>query len=156
MTLQDLGSIGELVAAIATVITLWYLAMQIRHGAQLVRHTQSQEFVRWRTDLLAPLVMDKETTALWLKGGENFHELDEADQRRLIFFEWRAISGWSHYFHMHRKGLLEEHQWQELQGLFRRIGKRQAVRATWREVRDGFDEEFRDFIDPYIAETPQS
>ena len=135
---------------------LWYLAVQIRHGSQLVRHTQSQEFVRWRTDLLAPLVLDRDTTVLWLKGGDHFHELDEADQRRLIFFEWRAISGWSHYFHMHRQGLLDEHQWLELQGLFRRVGKRQAVRATWREVRDCFDEAFRDFIDPYIEGTCES
>ena len=30
MTIQDLGSIGELVAAIATIATLAYLAIQIR------------------------------------------------------------------------------------------------------------------------------
>ena len=32
MTIQDLGSIGELVAAFATVAALGYLALQIRHG----------------------------------------------------------------------------------------------------------------------------
>jgi hypothetical protein len=41
MTLQDIGSIGELVAAIATVITLVYLAVQIRQGTQVARSTQS-------------------------------------------------------------------------------------------------------------------
>lgn len=33
MSLQDLGSIGELVAAIATVATLVYLAIQVRHNS---------------------------------------------------------------------------------------------------------------------------
>jgi hypothetical protein len=33
MTVQDLGSIGELVAAVATVATLAYLAIQIRANA---------------------------------------------------------------------------------------------------------------------------
>jgi hypothetical protein len=154
MTLQDLGSIGDLIAALATIITLWYLAVQIRHGSQVVRHTQSQEFVRWRTDLLAPLVTDRETTALWLKGGSQFDELDEADKRRLMFFEWRAISGWSHYFHMREKGLIEDHQWSELTFLFERIGSRQAMRAAWRENRGAFTEQFRTFIDRYLEPAP--
>ena len=34
MTIQDLGSIGELVAAIATVATLGYLAVQIRSATR--------------------------------------------------------------------------------------------------------------------------
>ena len=30
MTIQDLGSLGELIAAVATVLTLGYLAVQLR------------------------------------------------------------------------------------------------------------------------------
>jgi hypothetical protein len=37
MTIQDLGSIGELVAAIATVATLVYLALQIRQNTESVK-----------------------------------------------------------------------------------------------------------------------
>ena len=37
MTIQDLGSIGELVAAIATIATLAYLAIQIRQNTHTVR-----------------------------------------------------------------------------------------------------------------------
>ena len=36
MTIQDIGSVGELVGAIATVATLLYLAVQIRQSARLV------------------------------------------------------------------------------------------------------------------------
>ena len=37
MTIQDLGSIGELVAAMATLGTLIYLALQIRQNSQTVK-----------------------------------------------------------------------------------------------------------------------
>ena len=37
MTIQDLGSIGELVAAIATIATLVYLAIQIRANTTALR-----------------------------------------------------------------------------------------------------------------------
>jgi hypothetical protein len=37
MTIQDLGSLGELIAAIATVATLIYLATQLRQNSNQLR-----------------------------------------------------------------------------------------------------------------------
>ena len=39
LTIQDLGSIGELVVAVATVATLAYLAFQIRQNTQSIGRT---------------------------------------------------------------------------------------------------------------------
>jgi hypothetical protein len=44
MTLQDLGSIGELIAAIATVVTLVYLAIQVRDNSRAL--SRSNEFAQ--------------------------------------------------------------------------------------------------------------
>ena len=49
MTIQDLGSIGELIAAIATVATLGYLALQIRQNTRSVRAASRLEIASgWR------------------------------------------------------------------------------------------------------------
>jgi hypothetical protein len=42
MSIQELGSLGELVAAIATVFTLVYLALQIRENTKIVRSEASR------------------------------------------------------------------------------------------------------------------
>lgn len=42
MTIQDLGSLGELIAAIATVATLGYLSLQIRTSNRLARAEASR------------------------------------------------------------------------------------------------------------------
>ncbi len=51
MTLQDSGSLGELVGAIATVATLAYLAVQIRSNTHAVRSSAAQSvhesFATW-------------------------------------------------------------------------------------------------------------
>ncbi len=39
MTLQDIGSIGELIAAIATVATLVYLSIQVRHNSEALKRS---------------------------------------------------------------------------------------------------------------------
>ena len=41
MSIQDLGSIGELIAAIATLGTLFSLAIQIRQGTKQLRYSSS-------------------------------------------------------------------------------------------------------------------
>lgn len=41
MTIQDLGSIGELIAAVATVATLIYLATQIRQSKEEINQSNS-------------------------------------------------------------------------------------------------------------------
>jgi hypothetical protein len=43
MSIQDLGSLGELIAAIATVGTLIYLALQIRQNTAVVRTSNYAE-----------------------------------------------------------------------------------------------------------------
>ena len=49
MTVQDLGSLGEFVAAIATVVTLIYLAVQIRRNTTSVRASSRLEIASgWR------------------------------------------------------------------------------------------------------------
>lgn len=45
MTIQDLGSIGGLITAIATIATLFYLAMQVRQNARSVRASSFQSGV---------------------------------------------------------------------------------------------------------------
>ena len=39
MTIQELGSVGELIGAIATVATLIYLSLQIRQNTSLQRQS---------------------------------------------------------------------------------------------------------------------
>ena len=43
VTIQDVGSIGEMIAAIATIGTLAYLAIQVRQNTRALRSSTFQE-----------------------------------------------------------------------------------------------------------------
>jgi hypothetical protein len=79
VTIQDLGSIGEFVAALATVVTLIYLAMQIRQNTNSLRANAYQDTVRSSNDWGAFFVNHPETTAIFLKGIANPNALDRAE-----------------------------------------------------------------------------
>ena len=66
MTLNDLANLGQIIGALAVVISLFYVAHQIRQNTKAIRaataqsvHEHSQNaFLKWREGLLTP--------ALWL------------------------------------------------------------------------------------------
>jgi len=79
VTIQDLGSIGEFVAALATVATLVYLAVQIRQNTSSLRANAYQDTVRSSNDWAALFVHHPETTAIFLKGIENPRSLEKVE-----------------------------------------------------------------------------
>ena len=103
MSWQDLGSIGELVSAIATVATLAYLAMQIRlNTAQLKEDARASQlhsvdqtleaFSRYRNLLAQPGVAE-----LLERGLEAYCDLGPAERTRFravveeYFFAYNAL-----------------------------------------------------------------
>jgi len=66
VTFQDLGSIGELLAAIATIATLIYLSIQIRSNTKTVkaenRHREND------AAYLSSIIDNPDVARVWLKG----------------------------------------------------------------------------------------
>ena len=77
MTIQDLGSIGELVAAIATIATLAYLALQIRQNTDLGMGAAQR-------DLMSAFQLNLDriarAPALWQRGLRDFESMSHQDQ----------------------------------------------------------------------------
>jgi hypothetical protein len=68
MTIQDFGSIGEFVAAIATILTLSYLALQIRLSARASIAEAERQTLSEYTAHLADVYGDERSTSLMLRG----------------------------------------------------------------------------------------
>lgn len=88
MDLQDLGSIGELIGALATVVTLAYLAVQVRQNSLQMRETariarlalldrEVESFSRYRMLLVQPGIAE-----VFTRGLESYSTLPPADQVR--------------------------------------------------------------------------
>jgi hypothetical protein len=93
MSLEDLGNIGEFVAAVAVVVSLIYLAVQIRQNTRQVDVNTStltcsafdqavQCFSRFRD----PMIRNRDIAELYLKGLRDADALDEPD-----LFRFRQI-----------------------------------------------------------------
>ena len=79
MTIQDLGSIGEFVAAIATLITLVYLALQLRNNTRVSRydaHLKARQLVAESGKVLS----EPDKARIWRVGLSDPDALSEDEQ----------------------------------------------------------------------------
>ena len=114
MTLQDLGNIGEFVAAIATVLTLIYLALQVRHNTRgldqnnaLLRMSFDNEIRREGNDLRSAIASDADLAAIWRRGLAGDVDLDPVETARFSLLMVSITAMLRAQFDAQRSGLFE-------------------------------------------------
>ena len=88
MNLQDLASVAEIAGGTATLLTLIYLAVQVRENTSLSKRTALENYVdrlaRWWSSLSA----DPELLSIYLEGDNDFcslvHELGKSNWKAKI------------------------------------------------------------------------
>jgi len=64
MTFQDLGSVAELIGSIGVVVSLAYLAIQVRQNTTLLRMAATQNLVTANIDINRDIAGNKELSEL--------------------------------------------------------------------------------------------
>ncbi len=85
VTIQDLGSIGELIAAAATIATLFYLALQIRASTNVARSDANQSVIGSAMTSNLALAQDPALAELLLNGLRKYPELEPGEATRFEF-----------------------------------------------------------------------
>jgi hypothetical protein len=87
--LEGLGNIGDFIGGIGVVITLVYLAMQIRHNTRgldqnndLLSVSFENQLRQSLTDLRLTIAGDPALTDIWERSLKGLHPLDGAEQAR--------------------------------------------------------------------------
>lgn len=80
MTLQDLGSIGEFLGAVGIIVTLVYLAIQIRQNTRAVRSAAREEILRDMHGFISLVASDSDTANFYERGLADSRDLSRGDR----------------------------------------------------------------------------
>ena len=157
MTISEIGSIGEFVSAIGVVISLVYLAFQVRDNSKFVK--ENSEFLRATHD-----VSSNDGVAQIRKNYFDHPELLEIERRGnkcedLSFSEAAQydmlVSGSfeTHftYYLQHQRGLTSDAVWIYWSSFFDDYCKNEGVKRWWRESENRFPDGFREYINEKVA-----
>ena len=143
MTIEDLGNLGDLIAAIVTVITLAYLALQIRQNTKSVQGATIQSHL----DLeIASCALIAQHADVFERGGANISDLSGAERIVFVQLVTSIMSVMNNAYSQSQNGLIGdfdiiiadwELSYMELPGF----------QAVWTEMKRTYPDDFRQCID---------
>jgi hypothetical protein len=158
MTLEDLGNIGEFVAAIAVVVSLVYVAFQIRQGSrQIVQNTNSVlgsvelETTRLHSDWLLSVAQSSELGRIWRLGISEPTKLTEDEKVQFAMLIGSAFYAIEGPFRQYQRGLLSEDSWEPMDELIARYMRSPAVLEWWANRDVPFAKTFSEYVDSKVS-----
>jgi hypothetical protein len=150
MTLENLGNVGEFVGALAVVISLVYLAVQIRQNTRAVRSASHQTLVSSEQAIQASISDNPEVARIVVQANKDFDVLNEEDRMRFVMLAARFFSNFENVFYQYSRGLIDEDLWRPwLEGM-RFFVHQPGVQRYWETFKFGFAEPFRELIDKQL------
>lgn len=151
MTWTDAGAIGEILGAIAVVLSLVYLSRQVRQNTQAVR-TGNAALVQGNFQQLARMFYtDREMGDIVIRTMAGEEDLAPADRLAAwaYFFDFLKTAELAH--HQYRHGDLDESLWQASLSFYRAYFETPGFRRYWEERKSAFVPEFREAMEGWLA-----
>ncbi len=148
-TLEQAYYIGELIAAVVVIVSLIYLALQVRASNQ-VSLIDSLATFSPRYDRCLELLTIPENAKLFLDAADNYENLNEEKKLRYRSFFAQLLNVFEDFYMMSQIGV----QMGEAEGrrlLIHNILRTPGGRAAWKDIRLENEASFRQVIDA-IAE----
>ena len=151
MTIQELGSIGEFVAAIATIATLTYLAVQIRQNTAQARATATQDVLNSHREMIRELfAFNPELLQLFTKGINSFPSLAPNEKQLFHIVMSDFLLHGQNASQLHRKGVLDEHDAGVWVNFLVSIVRMPGLLDWWHAAREVLDPEWRAEIESQL------
>jgi hypothetical protein len=152
MSLEDLGNIGELIAAIGVIASLIYLAVQIRQNTRWLRASTHHSLTSLTAELNRVIEENPDMARIMRVGTQDFAQLSPDERLR---FNTNLGSRFRHHenlYYQYRSGMLDE---QQFSGLRRRFAWHLRFPGTlgyWRNARGFHSDEFAAYVDCLVEE----
>jgi hypothetical protein len=142
---EAISAIGQLVGALAVVISLIYLTREVRSNARATRHASMRSMSDALTRWVQQLSEHPHLRELYYRGIHDFESLEGAD---LVGFSALMVALFRAYedmYHLKLEGM-DVHVWRGLEVSFRDVNGYPGVQAWWRSRSHWFTEEFAKHI----------
>ena len=146
MNWEAIGTIAEIVGAAAVVISLLYVAIQIRQNTRQIRvathEGTTRDFRQFTREVLTAGLTD-----VFVRGLEDPESLDDSQKLDFAFMMYDLFKAFEnvHYHYLH--GSLGEDAWQGWRRFIEQYATAPGAQHYWEVRQDIFPLDFREFID---------
>jgi hypothetical protein len=143
---KAISAIGQMVGALAVVISLIYLANQVRSNARETRLAAMRSTLDLVIRFTQQITAHPDVAELRSRGEKEFDSLEGTDRERFSAYMHGLFRTIENVYYQHLEGHLDPRVWRGLEAVMREVNARPGVQAWWRSHSHWFGEEFAKFI----------
>jgi len=151
LSLSDWGSLAEIVATVAVVISLIFVVISLERNTAVMQASNDNFIYELQFARSRDIVSSPGMASIYVRH-RNGEELSAEEQERFYWDKMQELSTWELAFNRHRDGLFSTSQWKGWDGYFKSSFIDQFSSDSWAEVRDFYAEDFQSHVDAAYAE----
>ena len=152
MTLQDASTIIQMIANIAVIASLVFVALQVRMGVQMLRDSAVRNHTDKVQSVSRMLSENPQLCDLWARGSKaGLVTLSEAERVQFVNFYTHVLRVWEELFLQYKSGLMNNALWAANMTILRDTHPMRGAQEAWAVRRHLFTQAFQDFYDAYAA-----
>ena len=153
MNWDAIGAVGEIIGAAAVVVSLVYLASQLRQANELARQTAYREFQAAFDDIMAQANANPELHQLWCKALYDREEISDYERERLAFMLSRVFGAFNVAVHSSKRDPeFREFVYYRLDAYL----ENPVIRGWWRRQRMQLPDPFRSIVDTRVKKLDEA
>lgn len=150
MNWEAIGAIGEIVGAITVVVTVGYLALQIRQNTAALRSTATQGASEQAADIYHTLSTDAELAMIFVRGSEAPDDLSDSEMARYFAFFQYAFFNYQNWYVQTRDRVIDGSLLSSWGRVLAGIYPSPGFRRFWEQRSYIFSPEFREFMETEV------
>jgi len=151
MDIQDWGAIGDLVGGVAVIITLIYLALQIRQNTIAVRLSTLHDVKDTIREVNLLVAEQGDLAEILFEGFQDLDKLSGAPRARFYTWAHNLFLGYENLYHQHLGGALDPRHWSGMAQHMTDVSSVPGVQAYWADRRQWFTEEFQNYWEKEVT-----
>jgi hypothetical protein len=153
MNWDAIGATGEVLGSIAVVITLVYLAVQIRQNTQSNRTAAIQTMAGQDSTWLSTIAQDSELADILARSWQDLSALSEVERARFVAIMSQLCRQYDSQLHLWRDGAIPDQLWGASDRTLTFCLSQPGSKSWWPAAKFLYSEEFQKLVDERLKET---
>ncbi len=146
MDLAVISTLAQVASALGVIVSLVYLAVQVRQNTRAVRNSTHHDLTLTRLDYIAMIVQSPELSRILRLGAQDQANLNEEERHRFDLIMYYLFSAGENFYYQNRQGVLDPEQWDRWCGTLRYYFTQPGIRTWFEKSPPRFAASFSEFL----------
>ena len=147
MDLAYFANLAEIIGTTTIVVSLIYVAVQVRQSTRATRLISSQNISHELREATALLANESEMAEIHLQGIANANSLTRVEKHRFYIILSALYRVYENAYYQKQEGVLDSDVWEGLVGQILLAKDSPGYQTFWSDRKNIFSEAFRNFIE---------